>query len=378
MKRRRGFTLIELLVVIAIIAILIALLLPAVQQAREAARRSACKNNLKQLGVALHNYHDTHKAFCPLRGGTDTPSLTPPANISNTPPLSGQVVGVADGALSGIVMLLPFIDQQPLWEQISTAVRQGGDPSSDANFIDHPTGELESLLCPSSAIPDKQGSSSGIHKSYCFSTGDTAFGAGATINAAGTAAAPRVRGCFGAYRCTRIRDILDGTSNTIAMAERGLGKPGNSMDKIGKVTVPSGPIADSSRSTVLTVCGATLLTPDGQYYDSQSVTPSSTWSANVGYLPSEQWANGLPFFSSVQTVLPPNSQSCAEDAGNVSTLISVSSRHQGGAHVLMCDGAVKFITENINTDKPTSQPDESPWGIWGAYGTISGQEIIDQ
>src|SRR5438552_8131033 len=108
-RRRLGFTLIELLVVIAIIAVLIALLLPAVQQAREAARRSQCKNNLKQLGLALHNYHETYGVFPFECGGTGW---------------TGSGTGNW-GRLSGTVVLLPFLDQTPLWNQISTALPGG-------------------------------------------------------------------------------------------------------------------------------------------------------------------------------------------------------------------------------------------------------------
>lgn len=100
-QKKRGFTLIELLVVIAIIAILIALLLPAVQQAREAARRTQCKNNLKQLGIALHSYHDVNKMFCQMRGGTDGTSAD--STVHST---------------SGFVMLLPFLEQAPLYKDI--------------------------------------------------------------------------------------------------------------------------------------------------------------------------------------------------------------------------------------------------------------------
>src|SRR3569832_1085053 len=100
-RRRPGFTLIELLVVIAIIAVLIALLLPAVQQAREAARRSQCKNNLKQFGLALHNYHDNYKMFCPAYMNPGSSAC--PGGVGNT------------RNATGYLYLLPYLDQAPLY-----------------------------------------------------------------------------------------------------------------------------------------------------------------------------------------------------------------------------------------------------------------------
>ena len=201
MTKKRGFTLIELLVVIAIIAVLIALLLPAVQQAREAARRSQCKNNLKQWGLALHNYHDTHKVFSPLRGGTTG-------------------TGGNFEAMSGRVMLLPFLEMDPLWQaiansNIATALAQGGDPTAGFTVTSVVAagapldigGEMEVFVCPSSTVPQKL--APGLpHASYAFNVGDMltnirqnsatlSLAVDGDINTA-NAVAQRNRGPFGA------------------------------------------------------------------------------------------------------------------------------------------------------------------------------------
>ncbi|HWL07066.1 MAG TPA: DUF1559 domain-containing protein, partial [Planctomicrobium sp.] len=136
--RGQGFTLIELLVVIVIIAILVALLLPAVQQAREAARRSTCRNNLKQLGLALHNYHDAHNLF-------------PPSCIVTSP--GGTCAGYGAPAVSGLTLLLPYLGQTPLYNNYDFNVGQngGGSGTSQGRRVNEAAANtnISGFLCPS-------------------------------------------------------------------------------------------------------------------------------------------------------------------------------------------------------------------------------------
>ncbi len=328
----RAFTLIELLVVIAIIAVLVALLLPAVQQAREAARRSQCKNNLKQLGLALHNYHEQYNLFCDLRGG-------PNDNRG--------------GDECGMVQLLPFFDQAPLYN----ALPKQGNPNVpwDGGYQPWIT-TIGLFLCPSSPVPGTWTGAPVQLKSYKFCVGTTI-----NNNYSGV-----TNGLFGfswSGGHKGMRDITDGSSNTIAMAETGLGPPpGTSRTTTGQVVY-----GISGIDTNPTLCLATA--SQGLYLGGNNI---SSW--GMGTL----WPFGHPGWSAVTTVLPPNGPSCEPFGDNMSSawgIYTPNSSHTGGVQVLMGDGAVRFISNNINCGNFGAGSPPS-FGVWGALGTINGGEAV--
>jgi len=199
MRRRRGFTLIELLVVIAIIAVIVSLLLPAVQNAREAARRTQCRNNLKQIGVALHNYHTSHNVF-------------PPGYVS------GATWPATTNGWSWCAQLLPCLDQLPLYEKINFQLPVE-DPANQAAVAV----TIPSLICPSDQI-------GGGTFSITDAVGNVVVPAVAPMSYAATvgddaseADGPTGNGTFYRNSRTRISDIVDGTSTTVLAGERGWG-----------------------------------------------------------------------------------------------------------------------------------------------------------
>ena len=330
--RRLGFTLIELLVVIAIIAVLIALLLPAVQNAREAARRSQCRNNLKQLGLALHNYEGNAKKLPPHTGGTCCGGNT------------------NENFLSGIVMTLPYLDQAPLWKRIAGAPGQGGVPIY-ATFP-HPTQGLPALLCPSSSVPPpvSVGGQGGPGRCYHLSLGDRCAG---TFNDR--------RGPFtqNPGQTRTLSDIKDGLSNTILAAEQCTPESGvtTASDLLGNFDSSFGFIPAQCLTRVV---GGSYLTPD-----------------TLGLGHGRSWAFGwIESYSAIHIILPPNKPSCY-------FISTVSSRHLGGAHVVMADGSVRFINNSINSGDLTvvaySNTDgPSPYGVWGALSSINGREVVTE
>lgn len=368
-SKRPGFTLIELLVVIAIIAILIALLLPAVQQAREAARRTQCRNHLKQFGLALHNYHDAFNLFPPRQGGSGTGSVAGPAY-----PGSG-----ARTAYAGHVFLLPYLDQAPRYNEIMSVQPNHLPPWHNSN---NPGMFTQRAAPPMFNCPSDPGSidpvipvrTAGLN-SYVYCSGD---GFADSFTQAGCVATNPLqirptRGMFGALVCYGVRDAVDGTSNTLMMAEKA--RPTSSPRGRGLVIGVS-PFTNPAQCTALfNRATQTYLIDAGPTNDSA---------------PGYRAFAGNAFFCAFSTALPPNTANCY-DGGAVCgslhwspVLGSASSYHVGGVHALFGDGSVRFISENIDVGNQgaaipgLTQAGPSPYGVWGALGTRQGGEVVPE
>ncbi len=309
-RSRRGFTLIELLVVIAIIAILIALLLPAVQQAREAARRTQCRNNLKQLGLALHNYHDVYGCI-------------PIADVNGTV-----------NPVSAHARLLPGMDQAPLFNRIDFNV----DHNHPNNDVARMT-QLPAFLCPSNvdALPGTLGG----RNNYYWNAGS-----GVVMYDTGMTGQPPANGIIYHTRRFRFNDITDGLSNTAAMAEKLTGDGSNGLSTPKTDTYRPGTYPNTADEAVQQ-CNATNTT---------DLTMQGY--SNVG----APWLQQYHSTNQYNHVLPPNGRSCMYPPGRIAT--TANSQHVGGVHLLLCDGAVKFVSDNVHM--PT----------WRSLGSISGGEVI--
>jgi len=356
-KRSRGFTLIELLVVIAIIAVLIALLLPAVQQAREAARRTQCKNNLKQLGLALHNYHDVFGTFVYRKGGTGS-------GQNSSTRLDGNY-----GRRSGLVSLLPYLDQAPLYQRI-----EAGDTTTTPNV---PTGgaapwsgwagyqqRFAGFRCPTDPginPPPSQGS-----LNYAFCMGDLIGGSNRD--------ATQINGMFANNTTYGVRDVVDGNSITSAFGERvqaSFGINGRANPTIQEGTL--GSVATITTNPGSCLAAVAAISSNGRY---------TTWSAVKGKFGSI-WCDAQPENVAFMTVIAPNGPSCVDDnngnSDSLNGLLTASSYHTGGVQVLMVDGSVRFVGNNIDTGNlgvATTLNGRSPYGVWGALGTRMGGETV--
>lgn len=344
-SQRAAFTLIELLVVIAIIAILIALLLPAVQQAREAARRSQCKNNLKQIGLAMHNYHDVYNMF-PISIGWN------------------GVRGERQGAFSDKVMLLPYLDRGPEYNLISPNdfPYSPGWLGPGARNLAGTSGTIPVFNCPSNPEPAPQGQKISSH-TYAINNG-TMWG----------------------YRCS-VGQVRRNGNQRGGKADGFASYTGSTWAEENNPPVNTASASDGMSTTVMYAEFLPVLAADSGI-SRPKTTQMHGWVGNENMNPMQlrqacldatnievdrapmrgaSWAwsfigNG----STYSHTMMPNEKPCLVWNGNGDwfgdNTLSASSQHTGGVQVLMGDGRVEFVTETI-----------SPI-VWHAIGTRNGRE----
>ncbi len=393
-SHRSGFTLVELLVVIAIIGVLVGLLLPAVQAAREAARRMSCSNNMKQLGLGLHNYHAAYDKLPAQYTGSDGPQPNITFNGSTTQPDN-------DRRLSMLVGVLPFIEQQALWEQISNpqtsgaVTVQGMGPSPFNTGYTPWVTEIPAFRCPSdpaTGLPalarTNYGASLGDGLEF-GETGPVSNSGGIWIPNSGNAQQVRasMRGAFSPRQALGFRDFLDGTANTIMAGEFNTDLGDQSVTTAAIAGPGSAVLRDNPSWAQALSPGIDPARPNfwaAGYAQIGNPAPNNGW--RRGY----RWADAPLIYSGFNTILPPNRECTMRIATSDNTwgIFPPSSRHQGGCHVIMGDGAVKFITDSIeagNSMAPTVYQaqtvvssvagSKSPYGLWGALGTRASAEV---
>lgn len=323
-KSRRGFTLVELLVVIAIIGVLVALLLPAVQQAREAARRMQCTNNLKQLGIALHNYHDQFLAF-------------PPGSVSSTVPRNGGGSGNSFGP-SFYGLMLPFFEQNALYQQMTFVgespgyIAEGAGSAGDYNktFVQQ-AGPIPVMRCPSSTSPIRGGDNYSPQAHYAGISGcaePTSFTENrvATVTVSGQPTLVSGGGMMLPNYSTGFQSCTDGSSNTIILGETS-----------GALRLLSGTIRYLSASG--TSHGWLMGNRVDGYppnLDSGANSDRRCFNlATIRYSPNQE-----PFAFQVFPGM----------ARNYGANNPLSSQHPGGVMAGHADGSVHFVPETINLE----------------------------
>jgi prepilin-type N-terminal cleavage/methylation domain-containing protein/prepilin-type processing-associated H-X9-DG protein len=340
--QRGGFTLIELLVVIAIIAVLIGLLLPAVQAAREAARRAQCVNNMKQIGIALHNYHNVNDCF--------PPGLLVHWKYSVSPPtLNG-----ANYDFSVHFRLLPSLEQQALYNAGNMSVGIYNDPLAYINATITAT-RLSVFLCPSDSPPAWAQESAPIAATIIAPGNNYYASLGSTMEWDGVdnpGGPPN--GVFQYQIPLGVRDILDGTSTTVAFGEWKVGDGNSSLISLSDIVFYGQWPAGVSESTpkVSMPAGAAAFYPG---WVNACTTALSSARLPAGSNLGSNWAWGRTADTLGMVLVPPNSPypNCVTDNTSVGAvfhpgMFNMRSNHPGGANVLMCDGSVKFLKNSTN------------------------------
>ena len=347
--RSKGFTLVELLVVIAIIGILIALLLPAVQAAREAARRMQCSNNMKQVLIGLHLYHDVHNTLPARQTGTGM-------STNNDGDRDGD--GGQRGRLSVNMAIMPFMEGQNYVDKC------GNNNPWNGSYNFSP----DSFNCPSDGNKNSPSGTARGTNSIVYCAGDT------PVDSYEDGRRLMQRGIFGTATGVGLAAITDGTSNTLAISEAL--RP-VTRDALGRVRGTGGFSSGTSWSNI----NDTLLPIDclGYYSKSQKkfTSGSSTGDTARGF----RFGDGAAFFAAFCTVLPPNSPSCANGANHWERgIFAASSNHPGGVNAGLADGSSRFVSETVNTGNlGAAYPSQNgagigPYGVWGAAGTKSAGE----
>jgi prepilin-type N-terminal cleavage/methylation domain-containing protein/prepilin-type processing-associated H-X9-DG protein len=378
--RKRGFTLVELLVVIAIIGVLVALLLPAVQAAREAARRMRCANHLKQIALALHNYHSTCNAFPASRGGTQYSGYTATADLNDKNTKRNYQWGA-------IAFALPYLEQSARYERLMSSRNNVGrmpppwNNSNEANAIaDFYSEPLSLMACPSDGNASvlyglEVGTEIRNHIKASYVTchadfiRDPTYGNNQVVN-------DFYRGMLAPLKYHKIGACTDGTSNTIFYAERC-------------------PIDQNSTRLIRGAVGisSTFLTNPNDCFGLIDSGDRKSFASGTTLLDGEMGAfafDGRTTISGFLTILPPNSPSCSNNDVYGYGMVAASSYHPGGVNVALVDGAGQFVSDTVDCGNSTWSPagtsttpnatgaptNKSNYGVWGAMGTRNGEESL--